>query len=174
MWHMALSGVLTFIVMSGLYWLARRARPMHRDDVSGSIRPNPIAIGLGLIVGLGVSLSAFWASAFANAGFPALAVSAGFAVLSALLVPSFLSVSILRWDAHGIEGPGKAIWPPWSRNRIAWVEIVGGGSVFGGYNYVEAEDGRRVYWTDLYSGTDAFIQALVEHCPPVELPVEID
>ena len=48
---------------------------------------------------------------------------------------------------------------------IPWGDIRRTGKTATGYWYVEAEDGRRVYWSYLYKGYGAFVQALAELTP---------
>ena len=49
-------------------------------------------------------------------------------------------------------------------------EIAGAGTTWSGYWFIDAGDGRRIYWSYLYKGYGALIASLQAHRPDLDLP----
>ena len=92
--------------------------------------------------------------------------------------PFLASVHAVRWTGEMIEGPSKLSGPVFGmlgldRTTIAWSDLVRTGWTHCHW-YVEAHDGRRVYWSDIYNGHGVLTAVLRLHCPSLELPFDID
>jgi hypothetical protein len=163
--------VVTALVIGGLSALLRRSRPANFTRGAGAIRPDLWSAWLTVVGGVAMSAAGAWAWLYGNGG----AAAAGMAVLgvavAGFMAPSVTSIHAVYWNEDGIEGPANLFGPTLGRSRtqIAWHEIVETGKTITGYRFVEASDGRRVYWSYLYKGYGALVTALQSHCPSVGL-----
>ena len=141
------------------------AQGSTQTEEKGEIRPNQAAAWLIVILGAIVAVGGA-VLFFPIIGPMALSTALG-AVFASLAIPSLAPGRIVRWDRTGLEGPVRP-WPNLGRNRvrIAWSQIRG-------YDlhpltdswYVEARDGRRVYWNARFPGYWALNLALRRRCP---------
>lgn len=161
----------TFIVT-----LRREAQAKASTEEKGEIRPNQAAAWLIVIVGGAVAVGGAVLLLFHIVPM-ALSIVLG-AAIATFATPSLASARIVRWDGTGLEGPVRP-WPNLGRNRIriGWSEI----SRFDehlmptySYSYVEARDGRRVYWSSQYPGYWALHGALRRRCPWLRLWADWD
>jgi hypothetical protein len=96
----------------------------------------------------------------------------GLLLLPALfMAPSLTHRHDVTWDRRGFTGAGRMFGPTlgWPRTTIAWGECVLVGKTVTAYWYVQAADGRRVYWSYLYPGYPAFVDQLARKCPHLDL-----
>jgi hypothetical protein len=122
------------------------------------------------LVGVGVS----WA-VYGNGGWGALAF-APFAICAGSTIPSLMSIRFVSWDQDGLQGPSKTFGSILraARTKIAWADIVESDRLLRGYWYVEASDGRRIYWDSYFSGYDRLTLALRHQCPSLPLPPSME
>jgi hypothetical protein len=170
----ALIAALTALIVGALSWLLRHARPLAGDAQSGAIRPGRVSAVLTIAGGL----------AFVALGVVALAADAlpsGLAFLAlglpmaGFMAPSLTDLHIVYWDERGLDGPCRmfGLTLGLTRAQLAWSNLRFAGKTATGYWYVEAADGRRVYWSYLYPGYGALVDAIVGHCPALELPEDL-
>ena len=155
-------GTTTFVS----HWFRRRSKPRALVEGGGRIAPGRRAIGTGVVSGLLLSAlgcTALWYGAIVPGSLMAASGLGG-----ALLVALSLSPRHeLVWSDTGIEGPCRKILGILGRARtqIRWGEIALTGRTLGGYAFVEAADGRRIYWSSYYSGFVVFETRLKLHRP---------
>lgn len=112
---------------------------------------------------------------FADKGWGALAISVIGICCGGFMAPSLTSVHKVIWTQAGIEGPSKMFGPTLgtARTMILWGDISRTGTTFTSYWYVEAADGRRVYWSYLYKGFGALTAMLRAKRPDLKLPAKM-
>jgi hypothetical protein len=150
------------------YWFRLRSKPRELAEGGGRIAPSRRAIGIAVVSGLLLSAlgcTALWYGAVVPGSLMA-ASGLGLALLVALSLSHRHDVI---WNGEGIEGPCRVFWGILgsARMRIRWSEIAltGRGRTLSGYSFVEAADGRRIYWSSLYSGFAVFERQLRVHRP---------
>lgn len=81
----------------------------------------------------------------------------------------------VSWDATSITGASHTFGPTLGTKRtsIAWDAITKTGKTATGYWFVEAADGRKIYWSYLYDGYGALSSALNARAPDIELPSDM-
>ena len=148
------------------HWFRRRSKPRALVEGGGRIAPGRRAIGIGVVSGLllsGLGCTALWYGAVVPGSLMA-ASGLGGALLVAL---SLSRRHDLVWSDTGIEGPCRKVLGILgsARTQIRWGEIALTGRTLGGYAFVEAADGRRIYWSSYYSGFVVFETRLKLHRP---------
>jgi hypothetical protein len=157
-------------------WWMRRiagAQPFKLDRDTGAIRPDRVtgwifSIFYGLLCIGGIALLvALPESAIASVPLAII----GF-VFAGCMLPSVTDVHALYWSNEGVEGPTHMIIGTLGARRtsIAWSDFVKSGTSITMYWYLEARDGRRVYWSFLYVGHTAFTAAIQHHRPDLAIP----
>jgi hypothetical protein len=108
-----------------------------------------------------------WAVLTHHGDWGAVAVACMGAAIAGFMAPSLIHVHDVQWTADVVEGPSRLFGPTLgaARTSIAWHEIARTGVTGTGYWYVEARDGRRVYWSYLYKGNEALAAAIRARCP---------
>jgi hypothetical protein len=170
----ALIAVLTAAIVGGLSWLMRRARPLAADAHSGAIRPGRISAVLTVLGGL--AFTAVGVIALIGGAIPsALAFLAIGVPITVFMAPSLTDLHIVHWDERGLEGPSRmfGLTLGLARTTLAWKDLRCAGKTLTGYWYAEAADGRRVYWSYLYPGYGALVDAIVGQRPDLELPEDL-
>jgi hypothetical protein len=169
LWRSLLAGVLTALVMAGLSALYRRAKPLALSTQSGMIRPDRWSAWITIACGMAIMIAGVLVVTVGPKP-PNMAVLWVTALFGGLLVgfmaPSVTSVHAVRWNELGIDGPCTTFGLTLGTQRtlLRWEQIVRSGKTATGYWYVESLDGRRVYWSFLYPGYGALVQALRKHC----------
>ncbi|MEO6216084.1 MAG: hypothetical protein ABIO86_08640 [Sphingomonas sp.] len=148
------------------HWFRQRSKPRALVEGGGRIAPGRREIGIGLVSGLLLSVlgcTALWYGAVVPGSLMAVSGLGG-AVLVAL---SLSRRHDLVWSDTGIEGPCRKIVGILgsARTQIRWSDIALTGRTLGGYSFVETADGRRIYWSSLYSGFVVFETRLKLHRP---------
>jgi hypothetical protein len=169
--RLALVVVLTAFFIGGLAVLLRRSRPAALVGGAGTIRPDLWSAWLTVFGGLAMVLAAAWAVLYGNGGWAAVGGAVLGIAIAGFMSPSVTSIHAVHWNEDGVEGPARMFGPTLGRARteIAWSEIVKTGKTITGYWFVEASDGRRVYWSYLYKGYGALVVALHNHRPSLPL-----
>lgn len=157
------------------WWIPRlaNARPFKLDGDNGAIRPDRVtgwifSIFYG-VLGLGgvALLVAVPQSAIVSIPFAIIGI-----VFAGCMLPSVTNVHALYWSNDGVDGPTHMMLGTLGAKRasISWSEFVKTGTSITMYWYLEARDGRRVYWSFLYAGHGAFTAALQRHRPDLAIP----
>lgn len=100
------------------------------------------------------------------------ALVAGTLVCGLGTLPALSSRLDVAWDERGLAGPSEAIGPfiLFGRATLTWAEIAGLGGTWCGYAFVEAADGRRIYWTELHRPAGRLFAALCRRRPDLVPP----
>jgi len=173
MWlRLALVSALTALVLGGLAQLITRGKPVTLDGTSGSITPEKTSAAVTVTIGAGVAVAGLWLFLDGHNGFAPLALALAGAAIAGFMAPSLGHRHDVRWTDEVVEGPSRLLGPTLglARNAIPWRDIVATGATLTGYWYVETRDRRRVYWSFLYQGNQAFAAAIRAHCPSVTVP----
>lgn len=167
-------------------WLVVKARSRARSragsgGAAGAISPGvamtlAIACGGLAMAALGATLAAHAARAGpqpVEAAIGGLAVAVGLAVAAAAVL-SATPLHAVSWTADAVSGPSQLVGLAlgWRRARMAWSDIAAAGKTTTGYWYVQAADGARIYWNDLYRPRRALAEALRRRRPDIALPEE--
>jgi hypothetical protein len=165
--RLALVAALTAVALTLLAKFIRCGRPAALDEVSGTITPEKISACVTVVVGAGMAVAGGWAVLTNHGDWGAVAVACMGATIAGFMAPSLTHVHDVQWAANVVEGPSRLLGPTLgaARTSIAWREIVRTGATVTGYWYVEARDGRRVYWSYLYKGNEALAAAIRARCP---------
>lgn len=169
--HALLVGLLTALLIGGLARLIRGGKPATLDQAVGTIQPERWSAWITIIVGALIFVGGLWFSIQSGGGWGAAAMALIGATIAGFMAPSATSIHAVHWDNEGIEGPSDlfGLTLGLARTKIAWGDIVSTGSTVTSYWYVEATDGRRVYWSFLYKGYGALLAALETRCPSLEI-----
>jgi len=148
------------------YWFRLRSKPRALAEGGGRIAPSRRAIGIAVLSGLllsAIGCTALWYGAVV----PGLLMAASGLGLALLVALSLSHRHDVIWNGEGIEGPCRVFWGILgsARMQIRWSEIALTGRTLSGYSFVEAADGRRIYWSSLYSGFAVFGNRLKLHRP---------
>jgi hypothetical protein len=161
-----LPALVSLLVAAGLAAL-RRARPWRTSETSGTIRPDRWSACFAIAVGVAfMTIGLLPVVTGARTTAAALVVNLVFgATMAGFMAPSLTSVHAVRWDEIGIEGPCSlfGLTLGTRRTRMRWAEIARTGKTATGYWYVESRDGRRDYWSFLYTGYAALVKVLRKH-----------
>ena len=172
-----LVGVLTAILLAGLSWLIRRAKPAALADEQGRIMPERWSAWFTVLAGLGIFGVGIWQliSGVGGSGWASAGVALMGIAIAGFMAPSLTTLHSVSWNATGVEGPANTFGPTLgtARTEISWAEIVGAGKTSAGYWFVEARDGRRVYWSFFHKGYGALTAALRSRCRALALPSDL-
>jgi hypothetical protein len=159
--------LLTVTFIAGLSWLTGRAKPLALSDQAGSIRPGRGTAWFTVVGGIAMFALGAGAAILSDGGWSGVFLALMGAASAGFMAPSLTSIHTVNWNADEIEGPSNLFGPTLGSKRTAikWADIVKVGGTFTGYDYVEARDGRRVYWSYLYNGHAALTAAIEDHCP---------
>ena len=166
---------VTIIVIGWLSWTLRRASPASLDESSGSIAPDKISAWFTVIVGAAMMLFGIARALFGQANWGSFALAVIGTAIVGFMVPSLTSIHWVSWSQDCIEGPSKMFGPTLgtARTKIAWNDLRRTGTTLTSYWYVEAYDGRRVYWSYLYKGHGALSAFLRSKRPDLVEPGNI-
>lgn len=173
MHHIFIAG-LTAVTVAALAWLISRLRPRRLDGDAGTIVPERWTAAFTVLGGLAFAAVGVLAL-LAGDWMPGLACILMGLACAGFMAPSLTDFHRVRWTAEGVEGPSRMFGPTLgiARAEIAWREVAMTGKTITGYWFIQADDGRRIYWSYLYRGFGAFVASLVAHCPNVELPEDL-
>ncbi|MCX7357624.1 MAG: hypothetical protein NT015_05725 [Alphaproteobacteria bacterium] len=149
------------------------AEPYKLDGDSGTIRPDRWS---GWIITVFGAILVLCAVALMIAEPDAFWIGAILFVIGALfagcMFPSVTSLHALSWSKSCVDGASQMVLGTLGLQRatIAWPDVARSGTTFTMYWYLEAHDGRRVYWSYLYPGNAKFAAAIKNHRPDIEPP----
>ncbi|MEQ9506889.1 MAG: hypothetical protein RLO80_11515 [Hyphomonas sp.] len=174
----ALTAALTAILTGGVAILTRKAKPKHIEGSVGVISPGKVIAWITVISGAmimaGSIVFAIMAAQFLALIPAAVACTLG-AAIAGFMLPSLTSVHDISWDATSMEGPCSLFGPTLGvpRTRLDFDTLVTTGKTTTGYWFVEATDGRRIYWSYLYNGYGELTKALKARVPNLQLPADL-
>jgi hypothetical protein len=163
----AAGAALTIGLVAVSLWLSRRlaASPGSAGAFVG-VAAIPAWVGwagsasAGLMVGLG--LAAGLSDAPPDRQLPAVVMIMLGGLVGCLANPDRLWSLRVTWRAEGLEGASRTFASilRGPREPIAWRELTRLGCLDGGLWFVEAFDGRRVYWSDLHGARAILLSAI--------------
>lgn len=150
-------------------------RSPHLDDGSeGNITPGKISAAVVTLFGGAIALFGL-ASIFA--GMLATAMICIFVGVALIIFmgPSLTHRHDVSWNSKEVTGPSRLFGPSlgYSRATIRWTDIVSTGKTATEYWFIQAVDGRRIYWSYLYPGYGRFVENLKINQPQVVLPDDL-
>lgn len=155
-----------------MYKHGLKAKPKRLDGQKGVISPGKISVWFTIIGGATMCVGGFALLLFvSDEGLTgALLVIFG-AVISGFMLPSLTSKHDVIWNEKYIEGGCKLLGPTLglTRAQIEWSEIVSFGTTWTSYWYLQANDGRRVYWSYLYRGHGALSDVIKNKRPDLDV-----
>jgi hypothetical protein len=166
---------LTMLLLGAVAWLLRRAKPIAGSVTAGAIEPEKVSAWLTVLGGMAMCLAGMFFLVRGDCGW----IAAFFTLLGAaaggFMTPSLTSIHRVHWTEDHIEGPSRLFGPTLgvARTAIAWADLTRAGKTITSYWYVEAGDGRRVYWSYLYKGYGTLTDALRRRCPNLKLPADM-
>ena len=169
--RLALVSALTAVLLGALAWLIQRGKPEVLDGAAGAISPEKISAVLTVAVGIAMIAGGLWQS-FTVQSYGPLIISLLGAAIGGFMAPSLTHMHDVRWSEGGVDGPSKMFGPTLgtARAKIQWQDVVRTGTTITGYWYLETKDRRRIYWSYLYKGNEAFSVAIRAKCPRIALP----
>jgi hypothetical protein len=174
LFHYGLVAGLTSVIIALLAVVIGRARPKALEIDRGTIVPEKLTAAITvvfgaamLVVGVLVVLAGQWLGG-------GLATLSG-AAIGGFMLPSLSSLHRVSWSPEAIEGPSRlfGLTLGTARTSIAWTDIRATGKTMTSYWFVEAADGRRVYWSYLYKGYRSLVSCLIQRRPDLELPEDM-
>lgn len=148
-------------------WRGRRGPPQSgAPGMHGTIRPDRCSAGLTIALAVAfVLVSVLGVAGVLRTALPwgaALGGSLASCLVAACMAPSLTPLRAVHWNDTGIEGPCTPLGLILGARRavLRWEEIIRAGETATGYWYVESGDGQRVYWSFLYPGYGALVQAV--------------
>ncbi len=173
----------TMGIVALLSWIIGRGRPKAFDGQSGTISPDRISAAVTVIFGMAMvfgPIALVWADAQGGRLTQAhLVIAIGLSLLGlavgGFMSPSLTNIHNVAWTPSGLQGPSKLFGPTLGlkRETLSWADLARTGKTVTGYWYVEARDGRRIYWSYLYKGWRRLAEALRNHCPGLSLPSDM-
>jgi hypothetical protein len=152
--------------------IMRRGKPKACDGHSVTIAPDK-CVCIAMIAGGTVILGlAIWLAVFQHVLLTA--VPLALLGLACMLTPlrSFTDLHDVIWSEAAIEGPSKVSGLTLGRTRalIGWHDVKRVGYAISGNWFVEAADGRRVYWTPIHRGFGRLVDTIKILRPDLKLP----
>ncbi len=95
--------------------------------------------------------------------------------LTIFMAPSLTRMHDVNWNSTEVNGPSKLFGLSLGRSRTAirWDEVTSTGKTATSYWFIQSDDGRRIYWSYLYSGYGQFVDNLISNRPQIELPEDL-
>jgi energy-converting hydrogenase Eha subunit A len=171
--HYIIIVIVTVIVTGVLSLWLRNSKPASLSTEEGRIKPDKISAFFTVIGGAGMALGGLAMSIISalEASYVDALWGGGLfimgASISGFMAPSLSNIHDVWWDLYGLTGPSKTFGPTLGckKTTIDWNDIVKRGETITQYWFVEAKDGRRIYWSYLYKGHGALEKVLSERCP---------
>jgi hypothetical protein len=156
-----------FVFLALIVRTTRRLLP--RTGSAPVAKPDFIFYGLASAAGIAQAMVLFAGMFFDNLGYLAIPVILAF-ILMGMSIYRW-SENSLSWGPDAVKGPAKSSGQNLRRpvTQMRWAEIASVRITWDSY-YLEAADGRKIYWSDYYEGADAFVRALRVHRPTLQLP----
>jgi hypothetical protein len=169
-----IGGIVASLFMG--WWMRKnyQARPLENSEAAGTISPGKLSAAVvtflgvvGAFFGIGLLINGS-----ALAGLICLFICAPLAVF---MSPSLTHAHDVSWNDVQATGPCKLLGLTLGRSRtiISWNAVASTGKVASGYWFIEADDGRRIYWSYLYPGYGRFVEKLQAERPEISLPSDM-
>ena len=152
----------------------RRRSPQHETGSEGNITPGKISAAAITLVGAALTIFGLASIIYGvlAAGLSCLVVGLA---LTIFMGPSLTRMHDVSWNATEVNGPSRLFGLSLGRSRttIRWDEVTSTGKTVTNYWFIQSGDGRRIYWSYLYSGYGRFVDTLISNRPQIELPVDL-
>lgn len=158
-------------------WWTRKnyqARPLKQTETACTISPGKLSASVITFLGVVGAFFGIWlvTNGSIPVGFICFFIGAALAVF---MSPSLTHTHDVSWNDGEVTGPCKRLGLTLGRSRtsIPWHAITSTGKTSSGYWFIEAGDGRRIYWSYLYPGYGRFVEELEAKRPEISLPSDI-
>ncbi|MEQ1820219.1 MAG: hypothetical protein ABL871_16575 [Terricaulis sp.] len=164
-----ISGIAIFFAIGIATFLLAKAKPKVRNDAGLAVRPTLLIPAVGLLC---FAMAAFCLYGFVTSGvLLPLGLAIGFALGGAFLTNMLRSVFVVSCDQIGITGPNSTLLAP-RQQSIAWTEVSRIAASWTGSLFVEATDGRRIYFGTTYAGYAHLVEEIYRHRPDLRPSVQ--
>lgn len=145
------------LVTVGWSFLNHRRAPLRSDGPSGTITPGKVSAALITLIAIVIIGAGVFLVLRGELGMGLGCTVVGTA-LALFMGPSLTHMHDLAWNDFGVEGPSRlfGLGLGLGRTHIRWQEIGAVGSTITSYWFIQATDGRRIYWSYLYPGYSSF------------------
>ncbi len=171
-------GVLIAVIVGlmTVFWSRMNYGRSSQHDIGSDGNITPGKISAAIITLVGVATVAFGiASIFFGALATALICVVVGGALTIFMGPSLTHRHDVSWNPKEITGPSRLFGPSlgYSRTTIRWNDIASTGKTATDYWFIQASDGRRIYWSYLYPGYGRFVESLKLNRPQIILPDDL-
>jgi hypothetical protein len=161
--------------ITALWACVNRRRPPQGDfGPAGNITPGKVSAATVTFVGVVITTFgvASVVSGALGSGFVCLLVGVA---LTIFMGPSLTHMHDVSWNSAEVNGPSTLFGLSLGRSRttIRWDEVASTGKTITSYWFIQAADGRRIYWSYLYPGYGRFVESLIANRPQIELPEDL-
>ena len=148
------------VVLKRVWWTS----PGVSDNGCKTFRPSVIVYAPTVLGGVAMVLLPIYSPLPGMIAWPFAIVGM---VIGGFSLPSLLGLHQVVVRDGGIEGAstGFLLTLGQARDMLKWSEISRSGKAWNGYAYIETDDGRRVYWSDHYTGAAHLWNIVFENCP---------
>lgn len=174
LWAWIFAHILGALVIAlWLRWNYSRSAPLELGGGS-TITPGKFSAAAVTLFGLAITMigSLLLSRGELVSGLPCLVVGLFMALF---MLPSLTRMHDVTWNTAGVNGPCRLFGPGLGRSRttIKWTEINLTGKTVTSFWFIQARDGRRIYWSYLYPGYGRLVDDLRRKLPHLELPREL-
>lgn len=164
----------TGVIIASITAVSRRSKPLNEAGGTGTITPGKFSAWFTVLLFGAMAIGGVFLMFVGQTGPGVLFVGIGGA-LATFMAPSLTHVHDVTWSQDGVSGPCKTFGPTLGTARadIPWELITTSGKTSSGYWYVQADDGRKVYWSFLYPGFSRLVAELRVRRPDVVLPADL-
>ncbi len=168
--------IMAIVGLIAVSWsFVNHRRPPYRvSGYSGTISPGKASALIVTMIGIALLALGVGKTCSGDPAIGATCAIVGF-MLAFFMTLSLTHRHDLSWDEAGVHGPSRLFGPALglSRASIRWEEIGTVGATITSFWFVQAGDGRRVYWSYLYPGYGSFTKRLRTKRPDLTLPSEL-
>lgn len=167
------TGVVALVTV-GWSFLNHRRAPLRSAGPSGTITPGKVSAAIVTVIAIVIAGAGVLLALRGELGIGLGCTAVGTA-LALFMGPSLTHIHDLAWNDLEVEGPSRlfGLGLGLSRTSILWHEIGAVGSTITSYWFIQATDGRRVYWSYLYPGYGSFSARLRAKRPDLTLPLDL-
>lgn len=160
---------VSFILPLVIYWIRRHAtdsNPAELSGLEGRISPGKTSAYFTVVIGallFGTGMFTIVAQSEFAIG---IIISVFGLCVGGFMLPSLFSIHDITWTPDGFSGTCRLFGPTlgWHKTTISWDDVIARGQTITQYDYLEAKDGRRIYWSYLYLGTGVFEDMIAKKC----------
>jgi hypothetical protein len=164
----------TAVVIAIMTIVSRHSGPLSEAEGRVTITPGKFSAWLTVLFFGAMALGGV-AFVFAGQIVDGLLLFGVGSALAGFMAPSLTHVHDVSWSEEGLSGPCRTFGPTLrtARTDIPWRQVTTAGKTSSGYWYVQANDGRRIYWSFLYPGFGRLVAELRARRPGVVLPPDL-